>query len=103
MPPTTQPPQLQVQREPLEFVFLTAITATTPDWSVDRLVTLECRFGYVLPLVQTMHHSRFGQSEDSDRAVAHLVHQMGLPLHIHPSEFSEQLWGRVVCTWHGLW
>ena len=93
MPPTMQPPQLQVQREPLEFVFLTAIEATTPYWSVDRPVTLECCFGYVLPLVQMMHHSRFGQSEDSDRATAHLVHQMGLPLHTHPSEFYEQLLG----------
>ena len=86
-----QPPQLQVQREPLEFVFLTAITATTPYWSVGRPVIQESRFGYVPPPpVQMMHHSRFGQSEDSDRATAHLVHQMGLPLHIHPSEFSEQ-------------
>ena len=66
--------------------------------SVDRPIIQECRFGYVLPLVQMMHHNRFGQSEDSDRAMARLVHQMGLPQHIRPSEFSEQPSGRVKCT-----
>ena len=71
-----QPPQLQVQREPLGFVFLTAKEVMMLYWSVDLPVTRECLIGFSHPLVRTTHHNRFGLLVDLNRAVAHLVHQM---------------------------